>query len=112
MIMIHLVCLWVVVFNFKDLCFCELVGASRRENSLFEVLPDLSHASFVTYKCCKKHFLLFVRAAAETNASTEDAGVQYYLEVNCHRLSDEEKIQLWASWLKKGDIANGNHQQV
>jgi hypothetical protein len=43
-------------------------------------------------------------AATETNASTEDARVQY---VNCHRLSDEEKRQLWASQPKEGDVVNG-----
>jgi hypothetical protein len=43
-------------------------------------------------------------AATETNASTEDARVQY---VNCHRLSDEEKRQLWALQPKEGDVVNG-----
>jgi hypothetical protein len=45
-----------------------------------------------------------MEAATETNASTEDAGVQY---VNCHRLSDEEKRQFWASRPNEGDVVNG-----
>jgi len=48
-----------------------------------------------------------MEAAAETNATItmENTGVQYY--ANCHLLSNEEKMQLWASRPKEGDIVNG-----
>ena len=43
-------------------------------------------------------------AATETNASMEGVAVQY---ASCHLLSDEEKMQLWASRPKEGDIVKG-----
>jgi hypothetical protein len=45
-----------------------------------------------------------MEAATETNASTEGVAVQY---AGCHLLSDEEKMQLWASRPKEGDVVNG-----
>ena len=49
-----------------------------------------------------------MEAAAETNATItmENTGVHYY--ANCHLLSNEEMMQLWASRPnKEGDVVNG-----